>query len=278
MAGKNQAVQETKGNTKSNRVIKKSKSEDQPSQTTEVTPVTQTVQVNQKTQTSKKGKVVQDKTTKEQLDQLCSGVINTVESECKNESNVCASGSETETESGTGTGTGTGTECVSESEKKPEEQLKFKVALSELRSKVAQQTESLKDLKTSLKKLESLYDHDLSKAVKSKQKRTKLDDKTKATGIFKQRELSKDLAELIGENEGTVMSMPEYTKKFFKMMKENDLLCKTDGRVFRANDKIMKVFNLPASVNESTNHKDKDGFNFCNLQTHISRVNKVNDK
>jgi hypothetical protein len=153
-----------------------------------------------------------------------------------------------------------------------EKELKFKVTLNELREKINGQTQTLKDLKTSLRRLETSYDHDMNKAVKLRRKRRNGDDKP--TGFIKQIALSKDLADLIGEKENTMMAMPEYTRKFFKMLKDNNLLYDGDGRVFRANDKIKKVFGLPDSVNDSTNHRDETGFNLYNLQKHISKVNK----
>lgn len=154
-----------------------------------------------------------------------------------------------------------------------EKEMKFKGALTCLREQIQRQTQSLKELKVSLRKLETSYDHDMSKAVKLRRKRRNGEEKP--TGFIKQIPLSKELAELIGEKENVMMAMPEYTSKFFEMMKSNNLLYDGDGRVFRANDKIKKVFSLPDSVNESVSHRDKNGFNLYNLQTHISRLNKL---
>lgn len=153
-----------------------------------------------------------------------------------------------------------------------EKELKFKESLNAFRTEITNYSKQLKEMKTHLRKLELAYDHDITKSLKMrpKNKRRNADD---PTGFIKQIALSKELAELIGEEEKTMMSMPEYTKKFFKMMKEQKLLYEGDGRVFRANDRIKKVFNLPEKVNESTNYRDKEGFNLYNLQTYISKVN-----
>ncbi|AYV84437.1 MAG: hypothetical protein Hyperionvirus25_23 [Hyperionvirus sp.] len=167
---------------------------------------------------------------------------------------------------------------VSESESKKksctdglETELKFKTALTELRNEITNQTKVLKDLKTGIKKLEASYQYDMNKAMKAKRKRN---GPVKATGFVKELSLPKDLAELIDVPEGTKISMPTYTKKFYEMLKANNLFYEQDGRVLRANDQIKRVFKLPDSVNESTDYKDKNGFNFYTLQKHIAAVNK----
>ena len=152
-----------------------------------------------------------------------------------------------------------------------ERELKFKTALTELRTELATQTKMLKDLKTGIKKLETSYQHDINKAVKVKRRKNGLN---KPTGFVKELDLPKELADLIGVAEGTKISMPAYTKQFYAMLKSKNLLYADDGRVLRANEEIRKVFNLPESVNDSIDHKDKKGFNFYTLQKHIATVTK----
>jgi len=149
--------------------------------------------------------------------------------------------------------------------------LKFKTALLELRNEITNQTKVLKDLKVGVRKLETSYQHDINRAVLTKRKKN---GPTKATGFIKELKLSKELADLIGENEGTMISMPAYTKRFYQMLKTEQLLYEKDGRVLRANDQIKKAFNLPDSVNSSTDFRDTNGFNFYTLQKHIATVNK----
>ena len=152
-----------------------------------------------------------------------------------------------------------------------ERELKFKSALNELRNEIGTQTKVLKDLKSGVRKLETSYQHDMNKAVRAKRRKN---GPNKPTGFVKELELPKELADLINVPEGTKISMPSYTKKFYEMLKRENLFYENDGRVLRANDQIKKVFNLPDSVNESTNYKDKNGFNFYTLQKHIAAVNK----
>ncbi|AYV80840.1 MAG: hypothetical protein Harvfovirus8_1, partial [Harvfovirus sp.] len=111
-----------------------------------------------------------------------------------------------------------------------ETELKFKTALTELRNELSSQTKVLKDLKSGIKKLEASYQYDMNKAMKAKRKRT---SPVKATGFVKELSLPKDLADLIGVPEGTKISMPTYTKKFYEMLKANNLFYEEDGRVLR---------------------------------------------
>ena len=192
---------------------------------------------------------------------------------------------ETQTESELTPNTGNTTNTSEETEEIPrthetkrkgipgdlEPELKFRSALAKLRSEISTQTEILKGLKNGFKRLESSYEHDINKAVKTKRKRN---GPVKATGFVKELDLPKELAELINVPEGTKISMPTYTKKFYEMLKKNNLFYENDGRVLRANDQIKKVFNLPDSVNNSIDYKDKNGFNFYTLQKHIATVNK----
>jgi len=45
-----------------------------------------------------------------------------------------------------------------------------------------------------------------------------------------------------------------------------------DKRVFRANQEVCDVFGVDMSVNNSTNYRDKNGFNFCNIQKFLSNA------
>jgi len=153
-----------------------------------------------------------------------------------------------------------------------EKEFKFKKTLGDLQNEITTQTKVLKELKSGVKKLEISYQHDINKAVRSKRKKN---GPSRPTGFVKELELTKDLADLIGVVEGTKMSMPSYTKEFYKMLEREKLFYENDGRVLRANEQIKKVFGLPDTVNESIDYKDKNGFNFYTLQKHIATVNKA---
>jgi len=136
-------------------------------------------------------------------------------------------------------------------------------------------TKELKTLKSDVKKLENYYQHDICKIYKKKGKRT---GNTQATGFVKSVELPKELAELIGVEIGTTMSMPKYTSEFYKeVLTKKNLFYKDDKRVFRVDDQVAKALNLTKDVNKSTDPKDPQGFNFCNLQKIFANVLNKNN-
>lgn len=152
------------------------------------------------------------------------------------------------------------------------ETLKFTEGLEEFKKKIDTHISTLKLLKNDLKKLESSYHHDLTKVWKNKRKKPKNYEKN---GFVKNKALPDKLAKLINVENGTEMSMPEYTSKFYEnVLNKRGLLYEKDKRVFRADKELMELFNLPNSVNESTHYKDKNGFNFSTLQKYFSKLMK----
>lgn len=95
----------------------------------------------------------------------------------------------------------------------------------------------------------------------------------KPTGFAKPALVPDKLANFIGVPSGTMLSGPQITKKVWDQLKERKLMLE-DKRVFRTNDEVSEVFGVSESVNNYTNHNDKEGFNFCNLQRYISNALK----
>lgn len=154
--------------------------------------------------------------------------------------------------------------------------LKFNNGLGELKNKIDSEISTLKQLKGELKKLETNYQQDLLKVWKSKKKRATNGDKT---GFIKNKKLPNKLALLIGVPEGTEMSMPAYTSKFYEeVLNKKNLLFDKDKRVFRADKELMELFDLPESVNQSNDYKDKKGFNFSTLQKYFSKIMKEEEE
>lgn len=150
--------------------------------------------------------------------------------------------------------------------------LKFNETLTDLKKKIGTEIDTLKQLKGELRKMEQNYQQDLMKVWKSKKKRANSGDKT---GFIKNKRLPKKLADLIGVAEGTEMSMPTYTSKFYEqVLNKKGLLYEKDKRVFRANKELMEILGLPESVNNSTDYRDKNGFNFSTLQKYFSKIMK----
>lgn len=155
--------------------------------------------------------------------------------------------------------------------KEVRDELSFTEKLEEFQTKFHELTKELRSLETTVKALEKAYNQDLQLVHKSKNKRN---GERKKTGFVLRILLPDGMAKLIGEKKGTYMSLPEYTKRFYQVLDERNLRYAENKKVFRADDEMMRVFNLPKSVNNSTNPSDKDGFNFHTLQKIFSQVCK----
>ena len=79
-------------------------------------------------------------------------------------------------------------------------------------------------------------------------------------------------ASFMGVDDGTVFTGPVITKKVWDIIQSRNLTYNKDKRVFRADEEISDIFDIPMSVNDSTSHTDRDGFNFCNLQKYIGHA------
>jgi hypothetical protein len=147
--------------------------------------------------------------------------------------------------------------------------LKFEAQHDVLQSEVQIMREKLRDFANTMKKLEAAYKHDVKRVSKAKRKRNA---NAKPTGFIKKTAVSDKLAKFLHIESGTLLSGPEITKRVWAELKSRNLQYKEDKRVLRTNKEVSEIFNIPSSVNKSTSHKDKDGFNFCNIQKYISNA------
>lgn len=136
----------------------------------------------------------------------------------------------------------------------------------------------LKDIKDrqsgltlTLRKLESAHRAEIKSVRKHKQKRN---GQHKPTGFAKPQVVPEKLAKFIGVKGGSELTGPEITSAVWKQLKARNLTFEKDKRVFRTNKEVSALFNVPATVNNSTDHRDEHGFNFCNLQTYIAHALK----
>jgi hypothetical protein len=151
-------------------------------------------------------------------------------------------------------------------------ELNFETKVQELLTEYTENIKPLlRDHETKLKNLLKYYNQDISVVYRSKNKRS---GDRKETGFVKKILLPEGMAKLINETHGTYMSLPEYTKRFYRVLEERNLRYEQNKKVFRADAEILRVFNLPETVNKSTNPDDKDGFNFHTLQKIFSQVCK----
>jgi len=145
--------------------------------------------------------------------------------------------------------------------------LKFRNQHEEIKNELNDLKNKLKECTNNMKKLESAHRHDVKQIYKSKNKRK---TSNKQTGFIKERIIPENLAKFLHIESGTKLTGPKITKLVWEELKKRNLQYKNDKRVFRTNDEVSSVFDVKKSVNKSTSHKDKDGFNFCNIQKHIS--------
>ena len=156
-------------------------------------------------------------------------------------------------------------------EVKEETNSKFESQFLAIQDEIKNVRERLQLLNVNLKKLESAYRHDIKKIKKYKQKRN---GAHKPTGFAKPQVVPEKLAKFIGVNNGDELTGPEITSKVWTQLKERGLTYEKDKRVFRTNKEVSDLFNVSNDVNKCTNHRDKNGFNFCNLQTYIANALK----
>lgn len=147
---------------------------------------------------------------------------------------------------------------------------KFMTTLEIIKKSLSENVKELRETKNNLKKLETLYNHDVVRATKNNTKKKKARD-LKPTGFGKLRAVPDKLADLVGIEKGTIMSRPEFTKKFYKLLDDRKLYYEGDRRVLRVDNEISRVLNISMDVNKSTNYKDDNGFNFYNVQKFIAK-------
>jgi hypothetical protein len=100
------------------------------------------------------------------------------------------------------------------------------------------------------------------------------------TGFARLLPISKKLANFVGVEPGIELSGPAITKLVWVELKNRGLTWKGDEkkgirgdqRVLRVDNEVSKIFNIPMSVNKSTDHTNTNGFNFSNLQKYIKNA------
>jgi hypothetical protein len=150
------------------------------------------------------------------------------------------------------------------------EQLFFLSKLDKFEDDINNCNNFIKKLKASAKELRQVYNQDIIKIKKMKKSRENSD----ITGFNKKIVLPNKLANLIKVPNGSIMTMPEYTKKVFSELKERNLYYKDDNRIFRADKEFIEIFELKDSVNKSITFPDPEGFNIRTIQKCISNAYK----
>ncbi len=122
--------------------------------------------------------------------------------------------------------------------------------------------------KDEILKLKRKIRNDMKSVRKNKRKGTN----PKRTGFTTDEIIPEKLTKLLGIPKGTTMPRTKLTQKVYKLLKDRGLQYKGDGRVLRTDKEIRAIFNLSETVDKSIDPKDKEGFNFFTMQTHIARL------
>lgn len=153
----------------------------------------------------------------------------------------------------------------------PESESKFDTLFRTLQGELKELKDRHSSVTLTLRKLESAHRAEIKSVRKHKQKRN---GQHKPTGFAKPQAVPEKLAKFIGVKSGTELTGPQITSAVWKQLKSRNLTYAKDKRVFRTNKDVSALFNVPSSVNDSTDHRDEHGFNFCNLQTYIAHALK----
>jgi chromatin remodeling complex protein RSC6 len=149
---------------------------------------------------------------------------------------------------------------------------KFASIFQTVQTELKELKDRCSSLTLTLRKLEGAHRQDIKKVRKHKQKRN---GQHKPTGFAKPQLVPDKLAKFICVKSGSELTGPEITSAVWKQLKSRNLTYEKDKRVFRTNKEVSALFNVPATVNTSVDHRDEHGFNFCNLQTYIAHALKA---
>jgi hypothetical protein len=162
--------------------------------------------------------------------------------------------------------------CVKKDTSKEKEYNKFDEALANAISECHNLKTLIKNIKNDLKILQTAHKLELKANVKKAVKNKKTNHK--ASGFASCKVVTGKLAEFIGVEPGTELSGPKITSKVWDEFKNRNLVYEQDKRILRVDKTISELFNVPMSVNDSTEHNDPAGLNFGNIQKFIKNLLK----
>jgi chromatin remodeling complex protein RSC6 len=110
----------------------------------------------------------------------------------------------------------------------------------------------------------------LTKIVKKKKEKKHIKKNVKK-GICHKKNIPKKIALFFNLEEDCLMSRIEVTRKFYKYIKENNLYYKKDRRMFIADEKLKKIFNLEDNINDELDIKNKKILSVYTIQTYIKK-------
>ena len=142
----------------------------------------------------------------------------------------------------------------------------FEKEIDELFSESQTIITRLRKLKNRIPKLKTMY--------KKLHKKIENTGTKKMTGIFKDKKLPDELASLLEIEKGTMMNNVEITSAVIKYLKKEKLYYNKNKQVYRANSKIIKIFNLSLDVNNKTDPRDKDSLSIYTINKLVAQYLK----
>jgi hypothetical protein len=101
-------------------------------------------------------------------------------------------------------------------------------------------------------------------------KQDKKDKKKKLSGFYGIETISEDLAEIINVPQNTQLNRVQLVSKLMKTMKDKKLYYEGNKQVFRADDKIKKILNLPNDVNQQTDPRHPNSLSIYTIHGYVS--------
>lgn len=132
-----------------------------------------------------------------------------------------------------------------------------------------------------LKKNLKSFIEKINKQMNKTNKTRRRSEKRRASGFGAEKPLPPEFKKLFNLEEDEI-KRTQISKLLHKYLDEHNLKDTKDKRIHRVNDEIKEAFSLTDEqveyMNNSTSSKDKDGFNFYNVQNFIKLVyDKMND-
>lgn len=142
---------------------------------------------------------------------------------------------------------------------------KFDKILNEICEHVKNIDLENKQIKKKLQILHKEYNKEICKSKKKK-------SSTKPKGISKPSKVPRKISKLLGLKNNEEYPRTIIGSKIHKYIKENNLVCENDKRLFRVNNELSELFDISFKVNEINDINDKNAFTMYNLQSYIKNV------
>lgn len=149
----------------------------------------------------------------------------------------------------------------------------FEALIDDMYSESQQIITRLRWLKNNIPRVKSMYRKLHNNIEKGGDK--------KKTGLFGEEVIPDDLAEWLGEEQGTKKTRVQVVSQIIKTLKENDRYYTSDKRVLRADDELIKILKLPKSVNKQTDPKHPQSLSIYTVHKFLAeryRQNKNEDE